>query len=233
MAIIIDWPSALKPIHALMPYIENNTTSSGSSITGIERLVSTDAGRWRYGFRLTIKTVAHVMAWRSLMAQTETRANIIRVPIEDCRYDVAATSGLRSLYRGKIQDVKIPHSDGALFSDGSGYSQNFVNGVVTSAATQGSTSITVTMPVGAIPQVGHHFGADDYFYRIKSVKLISGTTYTFTSEPRMRAAIPKGKELQFDNITCLMRFSYDAVSRVEMQLMKFSDIEVDFIEAIF
>ena len=232
MAIIIDWPANLKPNHALIPYIENNTTSSGSSVTGIERLVSTDAGRWRYGFRVPIKTQAEVLSWRALMALTETRANIIRVPIEDCRYDVASTSGIRAAVRSLIPDAGIPHSDGALHSDGSGYSQSFVTGKCIALASQGSTAMTMTLPVGAVPQIGQMFSNGDNLYRVKSARLVSGATYTLKFEPRLRSVAATGSEFRFDDMSCLMRFSYDAVSRVEMQLLKFTDLELDFVEAV-
>jgi hypothetical protein len=229
---IIDWPGNLRPSHNLVPYIEKNTASSGASVTGIERLITSDAGRWRYGFRLPLRSREQVLAWRAVLALSGTRENQIRVPIEDCRYDAAALSGLRDFYRTQNFEQGIPHSDGALFSDGAGYDQSLVTGLCTETVAQGATEIKLQLPQGVVPQIGQFFSDGNRLYQINAVSLIAGTVYSLKFRTRLRVGASVGAAFSFDKLFCLMRFSDDAVARTEMQLLKFSDLELDFVEAV-
>ena len=185
--IIIDWPSVLRPTQATAPWLEANVASAGQSLTGQERFLVTDAGRWRHAISVPVRRREHVLAWRGLMAMTEGRAHVIRLPICDGLYDPLAVSGLRHQVVRGIPDSGIPHDDGAPHSDGAGYGTALVHGVVTMTTAQGATSITVVMPLGLMPEPGQCFSDGDRMYRIKGTVLVSGDTWRLTFLPRLRA----------------------------------------------
>lgn len=231
MPTIIDWPSSLRPNNSVIPWIEGNVASAGASLTGQERVIQTDAGRWRYGFTVPIRTRNHALAWRALTGLTEGRAHLIRVPICDGLFDPAAVAGVRSAL---VRDYRngLPHGDGALFDDGAGYAAALTTATAYGNAGAGATSITLDMPTGLRPDPGQFFSDGDRFYKIKTATLVSGTRYTLTFVPRLRAAITNGTELSFDRLSCLMRFSDDGVLRTDLASLRYGEIAVEFVEVL-
>lgn len=229
MTTIIDWPANLKPNSAMFPVLERNTASAGVSVTGQERLIATDAGRWRYGFRVPVRRRDEVLSWRALMAQAEGRTFMLRVPICDSLYDPAFA--IRSAI-SRANASGVLHSDSAPFGDGAGYALSLVNAVVTATVASGATSITVTMPTGLTVQPGHFFSDGDRLYQVKTATLTTGTTYALTFRPRLRVEIPTGHEVSFDRLFCTMRFAGDDMLDVEQELRRFSELSLTFVEAL-
>lgn len=228
---IIDWPPVLRPTLAYIPMLEKNSASGGVSLTGQERLVSTDSGRWRFGVNIPIRNREEMLAWRSLVAMCEERQNLIRLPICDMRYDPAALAGFRKTL-APFPDNGIPHSDGTRHSDGTGYANSIINSVVKARAGQGQTAIRVQMPTGMIPYPGHFFSDGDRLYRVKAASLVSGSTYRLNFSPRLRLAIEENAEVSFDRLSCVVRFASEDMLFTAMNLLKFSDLDLEFTEAL-
>lgn len=229
MATVIDWPAVLKPARITLPVLEKNIASAGVSLTGQERFIATDAGRWVYGISVPLRSRSAVMAWRGLLAQTEGRQFLIRVPFCDCQYDPATLAGIRhTLAAGGT----LTHSDDTTFSDGTGYAAALVTATVDEAAVEGATSISVTMPTGLVPESGHFFSDGDRAYQVKTATLTSGTSYDLTFRPRLRADIAEGAEVSFDRIHCLMRLADDVMQFTDLDLMRFGQLDLQFLEAL-
>lgn len=226
---VFDWPAVLRPNHSMVPVLERNNASAGVSVTGMERLLATDAGRWRYGFRVPVRNREQVLSWRALMALTEGRTFMVRVPVCDSLNDPAYA------IRGAISRANpsgIPHGDGGMHDDGAGYALSLVNGTVAATANAGATSISVTMPVGLVPQPGHFFSDGDRLYTVKTATLTSGTTYALTFLPRLRVQIPVGHDVSFDRLFCIMRLASEDMLQVEQELRRFSELSLSFTEAL-
>ncbi len=121
---IIDWPGNIIPTAQGMPYLEQNSASGGRSLSGTERIIITNAGRWRWTVRLFIGTVDQVRAWRGLMAIAQGRGNPILVPYFDKTTDLATINGERaaraSISAGILYNDSgdlTSHSDGTLLTD--------------------------------------------------------------------------------------------------------------------
>ena len=226
---VVNWPSSLRPNHSMIPMLERNTASAGVSISGQERLVATDAGRWRYGFRVPVRNRQQVLAWRALVAQAEGRSNLIRVPICDSQYDPARD--VRSAI-ARTYPAGIPYSSGTFHSSGMGFAISLVNATVASFAGIGATSITLAMIGDYVPEPGHFFGDGDRLYQVKTATLTTGTTYALTFLPRLRDPMFANDAVRFDRLSCLMRFASDDMLEVEQELRRFSELNVQFVEAL-
>lgn len=225
---IVEWPPQLTPVAVRLPVLERLQASAGVSIAGIERLVANDSGRWQYGLRVPLRSAAAIMAWRALLAQTEGRMNPIRMPIFDCRWDAVASAGLGPL---RAATPQVFHDDGASHSDGSGYATSWAEGLLTAAAAQGATSLSLTLPSGIEPLPGHHFSIADRLYQVSRAVLAAGV-WSVTFLPRLRLAAEAGAAVQFDGMTCLMRFASDAQLQLEADLLAFGDLDLTLVEWI-
>lgn len=224
---IIDWPEILKPLDDVIPYLEGQGASAGQSITGQNRFVRGLAARWRYSMRVKIWSKEEHLAWRSFAAQVEGQLNLVRVPICDCRYIPTYSAGVISTYAGTV-----PYSDDMPHSDDAGFAQSGIEGQIATAVDAGATSIVINVPSGVIPVSGQGFSIGDRYYQVKTITLISGSTYTLTFGPRLRADLLGGETISFTEFYCLMRLSSEDVLRVDRELLRHSSVTVDFVEAL-
>lgn len=229
---IVTWPGNLRPSSALIPVLEKNVASSGMSLAGTERIVATDAGRWRFGMRLALRNRDQMLSWRAIVAIAEGPATAFRVPVCDGLYDPAAVAGIRSHLVRSIPANGITHSDGATFSDGTGYAMALSYATTVATAAAGATSIRLTMPTGFRPDPGQMFSNGDRMYQITSATLQSGTTYRVNFRPRLRKAIIGGSNVAFDKLSCLMRFASPDMLQVTAELLRHAEVSIEFIEAV-
>jgi len=233
MATIYDWPLVLGNHGHTLPYLEKQVASSGATLSGNERVIGTDAGRWRYTLQTRIwsKKFAgdadRLLAWRGFMALVQGRLNLIRVPFFDSSDFIAANGLPASLTAGQI-----PYSNGKLHSNGMGFAGPGVNGTA-SVTAAGATTTQLTLPTGVVIQPGQWFSDGDRAYQIQSVALVSGTTYTVQFVPRLRAAFTAGQVVRFTKISCVMRLVDESIQRVPMTPASvLGQIDLDFTEAL-
>lgn len=121
------------------------------------------------------------------------------------------------IIRGKRRPIisGIPHSDGALFSDNSGYSQTTVYGTVTSNAVVGAGVIQFQVFGAARP-----LRWSDWFsilhptkgwraYRYWEVQAVTAGTnpiYTLAIAPALREAVAVGTRVELARPMCVMKF---------------------------
>jgi len=227
---VYDWPGNLPPSDTMVPILENYAASPGRSIGGQERMIVTDAGYWRYGFRVDLRTPMQILSWRGILALSEGRVNAIRVPICDGLFDPSAQAGIRSSLIRAMRAGSNGYSDGSLHSDGSGFAMSITLGTVAATRGPGMTSIRVTMAAGLVPQPGHHFSDGDRLYRVKSATLVSGTTYDLGFLPRLRQTIAAGQEVKFDKLHCLMQIADDGFMRTDLRTLRYGEINIEFTE---
>lgn len=227
---VLDWPDILKPLSGSIPHLELLGATGGPSITGQTRYVKSPAERWRYRFRVKLWSRAEHITWRAIAAISDGPVNLIRVPFCDARYSLySSTGGPASSF---LSGTALHSDDSPHGTDDTPYAQGGIDGALTVAAPIGATSLTVAIVVAVAPQPGQFFSDGDRAYMIKSATLVSGSTYTLTFGPRLRSAIPAGYLINFDRISCVMRLTSEDIFDVEKQAMKFSAVDLDFVEAL-
>lgn len=133
----------------------------------------------------------------------------------------------------------ITHSDGALFSDGSGYSQATVTAVVTEDAALYDSTIKMTLSgaTRALWKSGwfsiSHPTKGNRAYRYR--KVVSGTLedplYTLVFTPPLREAVTAGTTVEWARPKCVMKFPIGFTLPWEIEGFQETNPSMKFIEA--
>lgn len=96
-----------------------------------------------------------------------------------------------------------------------------------------ATSLTLSRADAAVLTPGMTFSLGNRLHRI--VALPNGDTgsgtVTVAIRPSLRAAYPAGTAVEFERPVGIMRFASDDTAEMTMALARFSDVQVDWIEA--
>ncbi|MCK1503858.1 hypothetical protein [Bradyrhizobium sp. 18] len=130
--------------------------------------------------------------------------------------------------------IDIPHSDGALFSDGSGYYQSIID-ITAAAAALRATSLDITINYAGELMGGESFSIEHEtmgwrVYEIATVSMDDGVAGTITFMPPLREAIPANTQLEFDRPRCVMRLAKTSSMDLSVQPWTFNSASVDFVE---
>ncbi|MDP2358024.1 MAG: hypothetical protein Q8M31_18435 [Beijerinckiaceae bacterium] len=213
---MIVWPSLLTP-RGIRFTFDARTRSGGVSITGAEQIAASNGGFWRaslIGIPVVSQQKRH--AWRALEAQIQGRTNDVLVPVFSIDQPVMIGG--------------IPHSDEALFSDGSGYSQRDISAVFTSGAALRATEITLTV-LGATVQPGQYFSVGTgRLHLIASLLEVDGDDITIRIWPPLREPVEEGADADFSAPKCRMKLATDNEMAAEFDLGRFASPTVEFVE---
>lgn len=159
---IFEWPTSLVP-HNISIRPPRKTLGLATSLTEFTQAVP--AIRAPFGITMEFDALFgdDVLAYRSLLALLEGRANAVRVPLFDMWFAAS---------EAEIVGGLVGHSDGTSFSDGAYYLTDDLSGVLVTAV-QGARYITADFSAyGQILKAGHYFGLGDHPY------IASGVTWT-------------------------------------------------------
>lgn len=221
------WPTILRPRSILFEPQFNNR-SGGMSISGVEQVVSSSAGRWRavYG-GIAVRNREHVKAFRALSVQLEGRLGTVVLPLCDkARAPWPSAGGKEVKGYGKI-----PHSDKALFYDKSGYYQPVITAHVAAGALLGATTIFLAVTYGGFLEPGQHFSLGNRLYRIQRVMGAAGPIFELRICPPLRAAATFNDLAEFNRPVCLMKLATDDAMDLDLDLNRLGSPTVNFIEA--
>lgn len=226
------WPLGVLKARSIQFDPEPRTRSGGVALSGAEQVVASSAGRWKATLgAIAIRNSDQIRVWRALQGSLEGRVGVIAVPLCDCaRAPWPVVDGKPVRMR-----PPLPHSDDALFSDGTGYWQGVIASAVTVDAKRGATTLFLRIDAGNALQGAEHFSIDDRLYRIKAIDSegtigLGALSYTVRIWPPLRAAAPAGTALNFDQPVCRMRLASDDAMDLALDLNRFSNPTVSFVE---
>ncbi len=199
------WPvNDLKPRHIGI-YPCAATIGGGIALTGKEPAIDSGAGYWRieYG-SVRLRNRDDILTWREWEAITEGRGKLIAIPVFD---------GKRAPWPGGIAGATIDIEANA-------------------AASTGDTSIELLVNDAADPEVGMHFSAGYWMYRLKTVTDMGGGVFACTIWPKLRADIAAAEALNFSRPLLRVRLETDDAMALDLRLLKFGDPDVTFVEAL-
>ena len=207
--------------------LRNASRSGGVGLTGQEQVIVSPTGRW------TATAVFNVfsgledpaaLAYRSLIRRG--RGAIVIVPETDTRGPLQ-WAGIKIPRRG------VRHSDGATFSDGSGYGQDYTGATLAAAATMNATQIQIRLGGGLILIPGMRFSTpDDRLHEIDEVVAQDGEIWTVRILPWLRADYAAGTVLNFDAPRCRMRLASDDTGGISISQRSLSTPTIEFVEAL-
>jgi hypothetical protein len=231
----VVFPPELMREQSVMWRIGASTAIGGQSAVGAFQVIRLDGGGlWVAELRnISIVTASHVRQFRAIAALAENGVMPLLVPRCERRTMPAHTSdGTLIKPYGDI-----PHSDGALFSDGSGYYQPVVVASVYAGAALRATTMTIKLDVGG-PLLGGEIFAIEHrnqswrMYEIKTA-VAAGPNTVITFRPPLREAVTAGDLVEFDIPRCVMRLSTPDAMTLELDLRRFGTPSVSFTEYFY
>lgn len=219
-----SWPPILRPSSEAW-HLENTSRSGGVSLTGGEQVVSSGASRWRARLTLAIRKPAEVLAWRGLLASLQGRAGTVALGPKDTPQIAWPVNE----YGRKVtpRSVGNPQLAGTIFADPPIVTNAIVIGQITVAAPLRATFIRYSITTGAVLLPGHYIGIGGRLY------VVSETGEGSCSiQPPLRTATPAGTAIEIQAPTTPMRLASDDSGELELQLMRFGTVSVDFQESL-
>lgn len=224
MTDILVWPQKL-----LIPTVWSvepvpMSRGGGRTLGGLDRAVMTDLGYWAITLSsIPIRGVAQRRAWDAIRTALSGRAGLIAVPAQTVRTAPWPSSARDS--------VKVTHSDGSTFSDGTSYLSSTIVVTAPDGADIGDTSIRLQSINSSGDLSGVRFSYQHALYETGRILASDDTSVTVSLFPSVRAAIPAGAGLEFDRPMCLVHLATDDAMNIDGSRMQPSSPSVAFIEA--
>lgn len=220
----IRWPWSVLPPRNLSVDIAPRNLAGPSSVSGKTQVVSSDAGLWKISLeQIPVVSDDSIKTFRAIDTLLEGRLNAIVVPISRFYQPVHPDADTLGLYD------PVPHSDGATFSDGTGYVGGSIKVTAAHDAAVRATSLGVLVSYGGDIQPGQHFSLNERLYRIRTFDPASGA---MTFRPPLRDAVTTGTELNFDDPVCRVRLASDDAMNLPLGFGRWSFPTVNFVEDV-
>lgn len=210
--------------------IIGNTATAGQTAASSVDIRSDGGGLWSASLNnIQFWDQTFTLLWRALRQACNGGINPIVVPRNDtifCPFPVGfSPSG-----------NPIPHDDGSLFNDGSGYYQSVIDVTCFGGAALRSTSMSLKLNFCGPLQGGEAFSIQHptmnwRMYEIASVTPIDATHAQVTFNPPLREAVLDGAAIEFDRPRCLMKLANSAAMDLNVTTWPFSIATVKFIES--
>lgn len=168
------------------------------------------------------------LLWRAVRQLCDGGVNPIVVPRNDALFRPWPTG----LAQGELS---LPHGDGALFDDGSGYYQPVID-VTCAAASLRAVFLNLTLLQCGPLQGGESFSilhdtAGWRLYEISTVVYSDPTHATVTFRPPLREDVTAGTVVEFDRPRCTMRLATPNAMDLAVVPWTFNTASVSFVEA--
>ena len=237
MAIAPEFPRALlrETSHAWNPAgVAATPGQTADSVAPISR--SDGGGFWvctMTGVRLTGSTRDQIrrrtLLWRAVRNICDGGVAGIVVPRNDALFR-PWPSGL-----AQGTPAPIPHSDGSLFSDGTGYYQSTIAVQAAAPAALRDTAMAFNLF-----RCGDLLGGESFsilhatmgwrMYEIGTVNMVNQTQAVVTFRPPLREDTPAGADIEFDRPRCLMRLAQTGSMDLTVVPWTGNNPNVDFVE---
>lgn len=227
---IVDFPGGIPRGDRTDPQLIANNRSGGMSINGFEQVIGSLSQRWEWSISFPIFKPYHMRGMRAFLAETQGRFNYVRIRLCDLyrmnRIEMGAIPGITGNY-------SVPHSDGAYFSDGSGYHVAGGMTPISGAIAEGATSMMIDPGFRIIP--GTFFSINEWLYVIRRIDdPVEGDPDTMRMihfSPPLREPASSEDEINFDAV-CIWRMATDREGTANLRAGKFGSVTLNFVEPV-
>lgn len=231
----IAFPRSLLRERTARLVLTRRVISPGVGGSGNVTLLALDGGGlWELDYgSISLRTADHQRMWEALAAISDGGVTPFVVPYCGSRTAPWPLVGGEPL----TSYGDIPHDDGTLFDDGSGYYQPVIDVEVIGTPALRDTSMTVRINYGSAFRGGelfsiYHPTAGYRFYRVVGVEeVVPDLDYTLTIRPPLREAVADGTVLDFDRPRCLMQLADPGAMDATWELRRFAQPSASFLEA--
>lgn len=225
---MIQWSSLLIPVEVMFR-IKPMLVTGPTNFSGRKQTVASDAGYWVGTLSdFPIVTTDQILEWRGIIADLQGGLeDIVISPFDHLRAPVH--SGLPPIITG------IPHSDGSLFSDGSGYSQSTIK-----VTAQASLGLRATSAVLAIEEAGPlkrgmyfsvYNGMRPSMHVLTKPPEVEGDTVTVRFLPPLRGPVSAGDEVDFADPKLVMNLASPDVGELALNMGRWGRPSVELQES--
>ncbi len=231
MADPIFWPGNILKPQTVSVDLAHRNLRSPSAANGFTQVVSNSAGLWKVSYSdIPVYSASMIKLWRAIDTLSEGQLNPISIPA----WDLPRSPGSTDDYGTNVRNIvanPVPHSDGAYFSDGSGYRSSYTNIYVALGAIAGSTTVSLSksLPVVSL-EPGQRFSINDRLYQIQRIVSQDNSTATITIRPPLRRAILSGERAEFDLPRVRVKLTTDTSMFLPLNFNQQSFPPLDFIE---
>lgn len=205
MADNIVWPACVLRPQQVAASIVPFTRTGGRSLGGVEPAIRTDLGYWSIDYVSVVMQNRYREQWQTWQAIRQKlggRSGLIAVPM---RVSLSAP-----YVSGAFEPrSEVPHDDDTPFDDDTPYQQGAIVVVTDGVTPIGATTIRLRIINAAANLVGVRFSYQHAAYETGPVIDVDGDIWTVPISPAVRALIPAGADLEFDEPTCLCRLAQD------------------------
>lgn len=228
MADVIQWPLCVLTPQTVSANLVAFTRSGGRTLGGISPATRTDLGFWSIdygGVVLRNNRRQQWQTWQAIRQKLGGKSGLIAVPVR---------SSLSAPYvSGRFEPVvETEHDDDTLFDDDTPYTQGAISVVTDGVTAIGATSIRLRIINADANLVGVRFSYEHALYETGPFIDVDGDVWEVPISPAVRATIPSGAQLEFDQPTCLCHLVDDrGMDAPQDAVTKHSLPSVSFVEA--
>lgn len=243
----INWDCSVLPFQSVEISRRNLSRSGGLTIFGTEQVVQSSSDFWAMNAAVRIRKREQILAYRALQAQSFGRATEWLVPVPISAGVFAQTrfvirSALEASFSGEFS---TEFTGGQIVNTVVNVPYPHITGRVQATALRGATTLTLTMDNSVwVPEPGTYFSIGPRLYLIATVTppATGGTAppsgsgaqssgvYTITFVPKLRVTANGGSAIEFTLPKCLMRLANDNIGQMNLDMLKFSDVSLSFVE---
>jgi hypothetical protein len=105
-----------------------------------------------------------------------------------------------------------------------------ITGKANATALRSANTISFTMDDAKwVPVPGIYFSIGSRLYLMATVSK-AGNVYTATFAPKLRITANVGSPIEFSQPKCLMRLAQDNIGQMNLDMLKFADVSLSFVE---
>lgn len=193
------------------------------TFSGKRQSIAADAGFWVAELsEFPVLETETILDWRGTIAALEGSSNdLIIGPFDHLRAPVH--DGFPPIVGG------IPHSDGAFFADGSGYSQSTIRVRLAAALELRATSATLTVEAAGPIRKGMYFTiwsleagvVRPRMYIVTKPPVVNGAQVDITFRPPLRTDAASGSEVDFADPKLVMNLADPESGQLELAYSRF------------
>jgi hypothetical protein len=208
--------------------IVGNTMGSGQTTGASVDVRSDGGGFWMASLNnIRLRSASDTKLWRAIRNIANGGVTPLIVTCQDTVFAPFPTSA--------VELNGITHSDGTLFSDGTGYAQSIIDVTCNGGAALRATSMTMNLNYCGHLQGGEKFAIahQTFNWRLYEIGTViqSGSVATITFNPPLREAVADGERLEFDRPRCTMKLVNAAAMNLNVTTYPFPLASVKFVES--
>lgn len=223
---VFQTPPLFKARMSAVFTLQPRNRSGGVSLDNSEQIIGGPHARWSARLTLVARSEAEKASWRGFLAELDGRANAFWLGPWCC---IPLPVAARFSY---VEDTQIPHSDGTLHADDTGYANSPPEFTLASGIGPFASLITVNQlgwPAGW--RVGDYFMLDGRLRIVTGVMNTSAGSSTLRFRPPVARTLPAGSRVILGG-QAAMKLTDELGGALSNDLGRSATVGLDLLESV-